>query len=55
MNFSSNKSKFKSAFGVDGSQIQPKKRNLNESQRIDRSQMSNRPMAIAQPKKNPPR
>jgi len=37
MNFSTNKSKFKSAFGQDGSQIVPKKkqRNFVDSQSID--------------------
>jgi hypothetical protein len=43
MNFSSNSSKFKSAFGVDGSQIIPQKKrnNFNESQRLENnSQMS---------------
>jgi hypothetical protein len=41
MNFSTNKSKFKSAFGVDGSQILPKKkeRNFQDSQSIDQSQL----------------
>jgi hypothetical protein len=39
MNFSSDKSKFKSAFGVDGSQINPKKskrpQTFADSQSID--------------------
>jgi hypothetical protein len=42
-NFSTDKSKFKPAFGVDGSQINPKKirrpQNFHDSQLIDQQQL----------------
>lgn len=50
MNFTQNTNKFKSAFGVDGSQILPPKRanrrGLDQSSRMDRSQLSSANLGV---------